>query len=188
MISHEHKCIFVAQRKCAGTSIIHTFGYRYTSPDTLPPEWHYMNQGVLTPEYHERPRDYLVFTVVRNPWDRFISGWLFCPSTRDVPLRDLLRHLPRDVYAHQHLSRLQGAILYDQSGNLIAEEVIRFEDLQAGFDRVYDKIGKPRTVLHHLNPSPVPRKHYREYFTDPIDRDLFARQFARDVDDFEYEF
>lgn len=79
MISHEYKCIFVAQRKCAGTSIIHAFGHRYTSPDTLPPEWHFMNHGVLTIDFNEQPKDYYVFSVSRNPWDRLISGWLFLP-------------------------------------------------------------------------------------------------------------
>jgi len=188
VISHEHKCIFIAQRKCAGSSIIHAFGLRWTSASTLPPEWHYMNHGTLTCEFHSKPADYYVFSVVRNPWDRLVSGWKFCPETRDWPLRELLRHLPREGYAYQHVTRLQETILRDQEGRLVTNRIARFENLQADFDLVCGEIGKPLRPLPRLNPCPVERLHYREHFAGAVDRDLFLHHFARDVDFFEYEF
>ena len=81
MISHRFKRIFIHQRKCAGTSIIRSFGIDPSSSD-----WHFMNDGVLAPEAVARPDQYLVFSIVRNPWDRFVSGWKYCPSTRDLNL------------------------------------------------------------------------------------------------------
>ncbi len=93
MISHKYRCIFVHQRKSAGTSVKALF------PDAVGEDRRRFNNGVLDPDW--RPdnaliRDYHSFTVVRNPWDRFVSGWKFCRSTRDRPLLDVLANLPRE--------------------------------------------------------------------------------------------
>jgi hypothetical protein len=131
MISHEHRCIFIHQRKCAGTSIIKAFGIE--TPDD--PRWHFMNDGVLSADYYARP-DYFRFSVVRNPWDRFVSGWLYCASTRDAPLRSLLRNLPKIENDYRHITRLQRDILFDHSGYLVVEKLMRYEILQEDFDHV----------------------------------------------------
>lgn len=182
MISHEYKCIFIHQRKCAGISILQTFGF----DDPTIPDWHFMNDGVLCPEYYARPLDYFRFTVVRNPWDRFVSGWLYCEETRDRPLRDLLQDLPKIGHDYTHITRLQRDILFDQSGFLVVEKLMRFENLQKDFDEVCDTIGKPHTTLPRLNQQI--HRPYQEYFEDPIDKNLFLRHFGRDVNAFEYEF
>ncbi|HYX28054.1 MAG TPA: sulfotransferase family 2 domain-containing protein [Pyrinomonadaceae bacterium] len=179
MISHEHKCIFVHQRKCAGCSIINAFGF-----DVDDPEWHFMNDGVLSPEYQDAP-NYFKFAVVRNPWDRFVSGWKYLESTRAQSLRQVLTKLPESGKDYRHLTRPQSATLFDGSGRLIVDYLIRFESLQQGFDEVCEVIGKPRRRLPHLNQTA--RDHYRNYFDDEC-RELFLRHFARDVEIFGYQY
>jgi hypothetical protein len=183
MICHLHKCIFIHQRKCAGTSIISSFGHTTNDPD-----WHYMNNGVLSREFHDRPLDYTIFSIVRNPWDRFISAWLYCKNTRQHSLRRVLQHLPQTDHDYEHITRPQRDILYEANGNLVVHHLLRFETLQQDYDTISTLIGKPNTTLTVENKTPLKNKHYREYFEDPIDRDLFLRSFARDVDTFEYEF
>ncbi len=93
MISHQYRCIFVHQRKAAGTTVKALF------PDAVGRDRGRFNEGVLDPAWRqdEAPvRDYLKFTVVRNPWDRFVSGWQYCASTRDRPIGDVLANLPRE--------------------------------------------------------------------------------------------
>lgn len=150
------------------------------------PDWHFMNDGVLSPEYHTRPMNYYRFATVRNPWDRFVSGWRYCEGTRDIPLHDLLLALPQLEHDYIHLTRLQRSTLYDRAGYRIVEKLIHFENLQNDFDDVCDTIGKPRVELGHHNASD--HLHYHDYFTNPADLDLFARHFALDIDTFEYEF
>jgi hypothetical protein len=122
---------------------------------------------------------------VRNPWDRFVSGWHHCESTRGRSLRELLRNLPRHGKDYRHLTRLQRDILINASGHLAIDKLMRFENLQADFDEICDIVRKPRAILPHLNQQV--HRPYQEYFTDPIDRDLFCLHFQRDIDTFEYE-
>ena len=185
MINHQYRTVFIHQRKCAGNSIMASFGQK-----SFNPEGDFMNDGSLSAEYHEckqRFPAYFKFGVVRNPWDKFISAWLFCPDTAKLSMRDVLRNPPRSGFDYRHVTRLQRETLHDHSGSLIVDKLIRFEKLQAGFDEVSDLVGKPRCQLEHRLRNER-RAPYQEYFRDPIDRDLFMRQFARDVDTFEYEF
>ncbi len=180
MICHTHKCIFIHQRKCAGTSIIRAFGARPDNPD-----WHFMNDGVLSPDYPSAPPGYFRFSVVRNPWDRFVSAWKYCPSTRHRSLHDVLADLPREGHDYRHLTRPQHAILYDEEGRLNVDFIIRFESLQQDFDRVSDILDKPRRVLECLNRGA--RRPYTDYFDEEARRS-FLRHFGRDVELFGYHY
>jgi hypothetical protein len=186
LISHQHKCIFIHQRKCAGISIMRSFGCE--PPDPLA---HFLNDGVLSPEYSWHDAvvpGYFKFTVVRNPWDRFISGWLYCENTRDKPIDVVLAELPSYTgHDYTHLTRLQRDVLFDAEGKPIYHFLVRFENLQEDFDLVCDHIGKPRTTLPHAN-SNRDRRPYQEYFHDWSTRERFERHFARDIDTFMYTF
>lgn len=183
VIDHAHKCIFIHQRKCAGTSIIRSFGL---SPEQR--EWHSLNDGVLSAQWEDtikRYPNYLVFSVVRNPWDRFVSSWKYCTSTRERNLIDVLHSLPAEGHDYRHVTRLQSAILYDRNGYPVFHELMRFETLQSDFDRVCDRLGKPRLRLPHLNRTE--REDYRTYFNSESEA-LFASKFKRDIEVFDYSF
>jgi len=131
MISTQYECIFIHQRKCAGTAVIMAFGLLPSDP-----HFHYMNDRVLNAEYTQRPAHYFVFSVVRNPWDRFISGWKYCASTRHRTLRDVLLDPPQTGHDYRHLTRLQADILFDGQNRPAAEFVMRYETIQNDCYRV----------------------------------------------------
>lgn len=185
MISHKYRCIFIHQRKCAGCSIMDAFGL--TPSDA---SWHYMNDGVLSPEYHTAAMhlpDYYRFAVARNPWDRFVSGWYYCQNLRKRSLLDLLRDPPRSEHDYVHLTRPQTTTLYDRSGYLVVHKLVRFESLQAGFDEVCDALERPRVTLQVLNTTER-RPPYQEYFDTQEKRDLFERRYYHDIDRLGYTF
>lgn len=180
MISRQHECIFIHQRKCAGTAIIQTFGLLPGNPD-----YHFMNDGVLSPDYARRPADYFVFSVVRNPWERFVSGWKYCASTRSRTLRDVLLDSPQEGHDYRHLTRPQVDILFDAQDRCITDFLMRYESLQRDFDTVCDRLAKSRATLPRTNVG----EHlaYRSYFDDEC-RTLFEQRFARDIAAFGYRY
>ncbi|MCI5142064.1 MAG: hypothetical protein D3909_10155 [Candidatus Electrothrix sp. ATG1] len=182
MISHHFKCIFIHQRKNAGSSIISSFGI---TPEQK--EWHIFNDGVLSenPDWKEKLsfyNDYFVFSVIRNPWDRFISGWKYCESTRNKELIDVINDLPKTGHDYRHLTRPQIEILLDKDGKLITDYLIRFERLQDDFDIVCDRIGKPRYNLPKKNATQ--HDHYTSYFRDTDILSRFESHFTKDINFF----
>ncbi len=178
MISRQHECIFIHQRKCAGQAVIRTFGLSPNNPD-----FHFIKDGVLSPEYERRPADYFIFSVVRNPWDRFVSGWKYCASTRLRTLRDVLRDLPQDGHDYRHLTRPQVDILFDREGRPVADFLMRYESIQHDFDTVCDRLAKSHATLPRVNVGS--RSDYRSYFDDEC-RTLFEQRFPRDIAAFGY--
>ena len=178
MISHPHRCIFLHQRKCAGTAIKEAFGLRNEDAD-----WHAYNDGVLDPAFAQRPRDYLVFSIVRNPWDRFVSGWKYCKSTRLRGLRDVLLDPPREGHDYRHLTRPQHEILFDRDRCPVYDVLLRYESLQADFDALCARLGRPSQTLAQRNLGS--HRPYRDYFDDDT-RELLAQRYARDIELFGY--
>ena len=185
MICHHYRCIFIHQRKTAGSSLKESFGLNRNEPD-----WHAFNDGRLSkkPNWCDKIKkydDYFVFSVVRNPWDRFISGWKYCESTRHRDLLDVAQNMPKEGHDYRHLTRPQLDIITDEQGHLLTDFIIRFENLQSGFDQVCDVIGKPKTKLPIRKVSR--RLPYTDYF-DEQSRDLVTRAFEEDIEAFGYEF
>ena len=180
MISHEYRCIFIHQRKCAGTSIMRSFGVESGTP-----EWNFANEGVLGKDRAQWPAGYVVVSAVRNPWDRFVSGWKYLKATRDLSLRDLLSSLPESGHDYRHLVRPQSAIRVNSDGTPVWDHLLRIETLQDDYDRLSDRIGKPRT------PLPLAKKGERDDYRRYYDVDTAERVgslFREDIERFGYAF
>lgn len=95
MISHDKKFIFIHIRKNAGSFFYATLGEKNSS----------FSDGLIGCDWLFRSRypDYITVAIVRNPWDRFISGWRYCRSTRKRSLKEVLKNLPSDKPMQQLL-------------------------------------------------------------------------------------
>jgi len=183
MISRAYKCIFIHQRKVAGSSIITSFGIT-----TQEPEWHLFNNGTLSDEWARRDKlapGYTIFTAVRNPWDRFISGWKYLEKYRNRPLAEVLRDLPTEGHDYRHLVRPQLDILVDADGKFVADHVLRFETLAADYARLCERIGKKDATLPVLNT--IAHGDYHEYYT-PETAAAVGELFKKDIEFFGYRF
>ena len=80
MISHRHRCIYVKVPKCGSTAVLEWFAEHGGGRHSFRPWWY---GGLLA----ERIRgvagamnlypDYFTFTFVRDPYERFVSIWLY---------------------------------------------------------------------------------------------------------------
>jgi len=183
--------IWLRTPKCAGTSIEETL----QDAELLSRDGPALGKILMVPGEHaasfrERYPDHWrrawKFAVVRNPWDRFVSGWKYVAAERH--LRDLLLNLPErsDFHRWHHLTRSQSEFLVDERDRLIPDCLVRFERLQEDMNECFDRIGVPRLVLRHEKRGHG-RPDYREYY-DEETRDLVARIFRRDIELFGYQF
>ena len=193
MIFHQHRCIFVQPPKCAGTSVMKSFGLDWNHPDA-----HLMND-VSSEEYRTTLLDYFRFSAVRNPFDRLISGWKYCDFTKNRPLLDVLRNPPRplptpadprdphtEFGAYHHIVRTQYDKLFSD-GVLGVSFLMRYENLQADFDHVCYLVGKPECTLPHENRTQ--HEPYQKYLDhDPEAREIAERLFQVDLETFGYHY
>lgn len=188
MYSDRYRCIFIHQRKVAGTAIKLAFGVtKRTGLFNLRknPEWNLYNDGVLSPEWRDRP-DYFVFSAIRNPFDRLISAWRYLESTRDRPLLEVLQNPPREGHDYRHLTRPQVDTIRTEDGSMVTQFLLRYETLQSDFEMLSRIVGMGNAVLPIVNRSERV-SDYRQYF-DSETRAIAERMFREDLEAFGYEF
>lgn len=135
------------------------------------------------------------FAVVRNPWDRFISGCQYikqnypgrCKGIYNMTLKEIAFNLPtkRNSLGEVHITRTLSSII-THKGRLLVDHVIKLEELDDGWGKVCDKIGVD-IKLEKSNTSE--RLPYKEYFND--DQEFINRVaeiYAEDIERFGYTY
>lgn len=189
MICHRYKCIFIHIPKTAGTSIINAFGKTWDDhQDVLFLLGGNTNSDMDWETYEKKYKDYLIFSVIRNPWDRFISGWKYCHSTKNKSLNDVLINLPKfneNRHDFDHLTRTQCEVIYKKN-KLIPNYLLKFENLQSDFNKLCDIVNKPRVILDKLNTTD--HNHYSTYFKCNQSKIIFESNYKEDIKKLGYEF
>ncbi len=179
----KRKFIYMKPTKTAGTSIL-----RGTIEKLCPNELVFSkkdeNAFVTWMEQltDEMLMDYYIFTVVRNPWDRFVS--IASHFGRNIESlvetfeqectadRNFMFHtLPQHIYAYNDDRRYVDAIC-------------RFESLQEDLNIVFDQLDLPRTPVPHVNASR--HRSYARYYTNDLKQAVGAI-YAEDVRRFGYD-
>jgi hypothetical protein len=183
LVSVEHKFIYMKIGKTAGTSIFRKHLQARVPGIIFHKEHPEKFNDWLSRVTDEELKEYFIFTVVRNPWDRFVS----LVSYFGLPFRDFARdfegYLDRDVELKQHA--LPCHWYTHNNGVQFVDFICRFECVQADYNLVCDRLGLERTRLSHSNRSD--HKHYSRYY-GPEEVQLIADAYAKDIEYFGYEF
>lgn len=84
-------------------------------------------------------KSYFKFCFERNPWDKVISYYYWRNKKEPYPpLQEWL--LPRRL---RKLQRTGGAALYAPAGEIILDEVYRFEEMEAALSEIERRLGLP---------------------------------------------
>lgn len=146
--------------------------------------------------YHHMPaalaRDYLgrdifdryfKFTIERNPWDRQVSHY-YWQTRRDTPRPDFSDYIDRP----RKEKRIDNFDIYSIDGEIVADHVMRYEDLDAEFERACRRFGLdkapplPRAKADHREGA-----DYRKHYTGAA-QDIVAQWYEREIDAFGYAF
>ena len=147
------------------------------------------------PEVFKR---YTKFTVIRNPWDRFLSEYIWQGNNfktaietkwgnKNISFVDFCKSdfnwYPE--YEKNRLSKTQLSFLTDDKAKICVDKLIKFENLQKEFSSVFDKIGIAQMKIPHRNKTK--HKSYWEYYNDET-IEIVTKKFEEDIKFFGYEF
>lgn len=208
IISHAHKFIFFAVPKTGSQSIRQALGPHLAQGDwqqhalfgqeRLPiPELAARGHGHLSvcdvaPFLPSKVWDtYLKFAFVRNPFERFVSAYVFlfrkamsADHSPEETTADMKAALHRRRFRQRILIQPQSQFLQDREGNLALDLIGRYERLEADFERVCQRLGLSAS-LPRANPSD--HAHYSQYYDDEL-RGMVADFYASDLRNFGYSF
>jgi len=128
------------------------------------------------------------FTFVRNPWDKYVSAWIYLESTRDLPFEDVVRSPPRKEDCEEdynHMTRPQLEVIQDTEGNLLVDEIFKFEDMANAINIISKKTGVPISPIPKLRATE--HDHYRKYYSTET-REIIAVRYKKEIELFGYEF
>jgi len=202
MISTDERWIFVHIQKTGGNSIRSALGVERNDPHK-----HFSARELRQLYGDDAWQRGFKFAFVRNPWDRLVSWWSMIECTRlsstsDATLNNFIRYVIQhaqtfdefisrctdeivDSDGLKQIFRNQIDYLVDDAGAVIVDFIGRFEQLQADFDEVTNRLGLGNISLPRINVS----RHasYPEYYT-PATAQQVGRLYARDIERFGYQF
>tara|TARA_B100001057_G_C22514093_1_gene819141 strand:- start:84 stop:725 length:642 start_codon:yes stop_codon:yes gene_type:complete len=155
--------------------------------------------------YHEPYKseydDYFKFTIVRNPWDRFLSFYLNKVGRKSSPWNQKGSKSFYGCTFEESVIELKTTDLEDKDCDIHyrsqtemfpldnIDYIGRFENLQEDFNFICDKIKIPHQQLPHKNKTKdwLKHKHYTEYY-DEETKQIVAEKYAKDIETFGYKF
>lgn len=236
LISHRKKFIFTKTKKTAGTSVESVFepfcmpegtwAQMHYAPEQVSPDgvigyrgpggrssewWNHMSAELIRTKVGEAIwDDYFKFTVIRNPFDKLVSGFHMIEANRleagfgqglKRSVKRLTGHaLPIDlIVGETPVERfrswiLAGGMIEDRCNYMINDEVcvdyfIRFEALEDGLREVFMRIDEDPSFSSlpnfksNFRKSKIPTSDYYDDETEAIVR----QRFAWELDFFNYE-
>lgn len=197
VISESAATYFIHVPKCAGTSVksvLRACGFALVTLDTQLDDVRsgfYKLGTAARMRRHidaERWQRSFKFAVCRNPYDRLVSGWHFVRAKANVtvPFDYFVRHLRtyRGYYIDWHcvMPQVQHLLI---DGVPAVDHVCRFEQLDADFEVVRQRLGRPGLRLPHLNGTA--HEPYQAHFTREL-QELAFEHFAADFEYFGYDY
>lgn len=137
---------------------------------------------------------YFKFVSVRNPWDKLLSWYFYHKKTNQIKdFDDFLNmvfvkgKIPKNSKDDISWYGTQLSYLKNKKGEIIVDQVIKFENLQDDFNVVCEKIGIKKNNLLHLNKSENSQIDYKNYYTEK-QRDFVGNIYLEDIEYFNYSF
>ena len=215
MICHKHKCIFIHVTKCAGSSIESAFGIDLRKHDGQTSRlfgWDQHNELYLqhaTPQQlidnnlitREQFDSYYKFIVIRNPWERIVSGYNFVLRRKHMRFSfdTFYNFLGKNGKFHKRMNESsergflgyhlipQKEYFFLDSVKIKYDLVIDFENIDHGFKTLINDLKLPSDFFDVKQNIGKQKKHYSYYF-NKRNKNLFENIFKEDIDFFNYEF
>lgn len=206
MISHSHKTLFVHIPKAAGQSIelafLEDLNLTWDERESLllranknPSEGPERLAHLYAREYvqcghisQDKFDTYFKFAVVRHPYERAISEYRYRNNWRQGPLWYFLSRSYDDTFldTHRHMAP-QVNFVYDDNGNMIVDQVIKFETLSEEITPILKKLIGPDASLPRRNTSKPSSRLFWPKELKPHHKKMIYKKYRSDFEAFGYE-
>ncbi len=201
MILDEQKLIFIHIPKTGGTSF--EFAYNYIHPGfdqfinpfliknlTQETDAH-IPAIVLKKSFPEKFDSYYKFCIVRNPWDRLLSSYLWIKRYQlktNIGFRDWIisgfKDTPeREMNIFVNFNQLDW--ITDNSGNIIIDYIGQFDQIKQEFVKINQKLKIPKQKLPYINAS---RHIHYSYYYDDETKDIVREMYQKDIEYFGFKY
>jgi hypothetical protein len=219
IVSHRHRFIYLRTEKTASTSLTDALKAVLGPEDkvyrSFTGKWVKMIgfnpgglkrsfPGVFGLHFHAHAADvrrilgpdvfdsYYKFAVERNPWERQLSLYthrIHRKGGKGKTVEEFDQDMRNPLWRLMHYSRLRNWDIYSIGNEVVADKVLRYENLRDDLQSVFDHLGIDEAVqLPVLNARHGgDRQHYSTYYSDAT-RDLVGRWYAREIAAFNYTF
>lgn len=192
--------LFIHVPKTAGNSIMWALGLDPENPADFVHGHNTRYEDYIFFKNTVRYRDQFTFCFVRNPWDRVVSAYHYLQAggLNEDDARDARQFVAPHTHFKQFVRRgrwksglLQQIHFRPQyewcvsRRGALPDFVGRFENLQADFNHVCERIGIEPVTLPHSNKAK--HAHYSKYY-DRRTSAIVAKYYRKDIDYFGYTF
>jgi chondroitin 4-sulfotransferase 11 len=140
----------------------------------------------------EKWDSYYKFCFVRDPYDKFVSGWNYVQETHkmNIDFDVFIKYetiLSEDEYFHTFLP--QNVHIMNEKNEVYVNKICKFENLENDLEEVLIHIGfSKEEICHDKNKKPNKRKHehYKKYYNNET-LNVINTKFKKDFELLDYK-
>lgn len=116
----------------------------------------------------EKWNSYFIFTFVRNPYDRIVSGWNYI-NKFNIPFKNYINlNTYTNSYNYWHVFMSQTRHIIGDNGKIRINYLGKFENLENDLKTILNMIGIKDIIHTPFYKNKKPHKNFESYYDDDI--------------------